>query len=227
MRALGIDLASSFWAANGSALVEFSPLRFERAACGAIRWPSAPLSARALAEAIDDHARSQGATAVALDGPQGWRDPASSAPGVGRSCERACRTQGKTGVWPKTYPGTQRAFFEFCIEVFAELAGKPYAVLEVFPTSAWRSSGLRPLPAKGKRPPLAPYVRALREAYALPPVRVISHDDLQALVAAVAGAAFAGGPAVAVRHGIEPTLDAGGRCLEGFIWDVAPRAAGG
>jgi hypothetical protein len=178
-----------------------------------------------------------------MDGPQGWRDPATpeGTPGVGRRCEYECRTQGKTGAYPRTYPGTQRPWIEFCIDVYADLlarrgvaladpAGRNgdtrYVVLECFPTSAWRSSGLVPLPAKGRKPELAPYWRRLRRAYGLPSCRIASHDDLQAIVAALSAAAAAGGPAIALPRGLPATVarnsDGSSLLLEGYIWDVEP-----
>ena len=101
-------------------------------------------------------------------------------------------------------------------------------MLECFPTSAWRSSGLDPLPAKGKRPELTPYLRALTAAYRLPRTRVSSHDDLQAIVAALSAAAAVGGPAVVDIKGAVGTIDGSRRRLEGYIWDVKPlRRTGG
>jgi Protein of unknown function (DUF429) len=185
-----------------------------------------------------------------MDGPQGWRGPATpaGAPGVGRRCEYECRTQGKTGAYPRTYPGTQRPWIDFCIEVFANLLARPgvaladpascsrsqaralsgsaYVLLECFPTSAWRSSGLRPLPAKSKRPDLLPHWRALRAAYGLPHARVATHDDLQAVVAALSAAAAIGGPASAIARGTAAGLvmhQGLAIRVEGYIWDVSPR----
>ena len=250
-RALGIDVASARWPSNGSALVEWDPRRgiFTRVRAPAIAWPAEPLTPRALADAIDSFARSSSALAVALDGPQGFRDPGTprGAPGVGRRCEHACRTQGKTGVYPRTYPSTQRRWVEFCVDLFDSLlsrrgvvlasagTGRPlrggYALLECFPTSAWRSSGLVPLPAKSRKVPLAPHARALAQAYGLPlpPRGVGGHDDLQAVVAALAAAAFAGGPAIPEPRGVPAgvAVDRRGvaRRTEGFIWDVRPARA--
>ncbi|HYV67110.1 MAG TPA: hypothetical protein VE964_12770 [Myxococcales bacterium] len=245
-KVLGIDLASSKWSSVGSATVEFDgrAARFTRVVPGAIAWPATELTPGALADAIDQFARREGVCAVALDGPQGWRDPATpdDTPGVGRRCEFECRTQGKTGIHPRTFPGTQRGWIEFCVDVFAHLLGKPgvaladpagcaagpgaYVILECFPTSAWRSSGLRALPAKGKKPDLAQFLRALSAPYSLPRARVQSHDDLQALVAALSAAAVAGGPATALPRGapakvIAPPSGSQLR-VEGYIWDVQP-----
>lgn len=246
-KVLGIDLASSNWSAIGSATIEFDDkaAKFTRVVAGAIRWPATSLTAEALADAIDAFARREGVRAVALDGPQGWRDPATpkNAPGVGRRCEYECRTQGKTGAYPRTFPGTQRGWIEFCVQVFADLLARPgvaladpagdarwasaYVVLECFPTSAWRSSGLRPLPAKSRKPDLRPFLRSLTAAYRLPRARLDSHDDLQAVIAALAATAAAGGPAIALPKGIPGGLAAtpdGSRLrTEGYIWDVQPR----
>ena len=50
----------------------------------------------------------------------------------------------------------------------APLPADGYVVLECFPTSVWRASGLTTLPGKRKHPALAPYVTALSDAYMLP-----------------------------------------------------------
>ncbi len=243
---LGIDLASAKWSSVGSATIGFDDEAnsFTRVVAGAIVWPAAPLTPDALADATDAFARREGVCAVALDGPQGWRDPAmpEGAPGVGRRCEHACRTQGKTGEYPRTFPGTQRKWIELCVEVFADLLARPgvaladpaadpgssggYVVLECFPTSAWRSSGLVALPAKGKKPELAPYVRSLTAAYRLPPISLTSHDDLQAVVAALTAVGAVGGPAVAEPKGVAASVIARPGVsplrIEGYIWDVSP-----
>ena len=196
--------------------------------------------------AVREHVR-----AVALDGPHAWRNPhtPADAPGVGRRCEYLCRTQGKTGVYPHTYPGTQFAWIDFCVQVFDALLVRPgvrladapprnatagprvgdvdegYVVLECFPTSIWRASGLTPLPAKAKRPNVQAHYDALAAAYALPPVQVTSHDDLQAIVAALAAAGAMGGPVQALPRGETCWMAehaAGLRRVEGLIWDAAP-----
>ena len=198
--------------------------------------------------------------AVAFDGPHAWRNPLTpaDAPGVGRRCEHLCRTQGKTGVYPRTYPGNQFAWIAFCVQVFDSLLAQPgvrladapaagvaptgdatagphagdvgdvgdgYVVLECFPTSTWRASGLTPLPAKAKRPDVQAHYHALAAAYALPPVQVTGHDDLQAIVAALAAVGGVGGPVRALPRGEACWMAAhadGLRRVEGFIWDAAP-----
>jgi hypothetical protein len=254
LRVLGIDIASANWAANGSALLEFDveAQSFTHVVTPAIEWPVAePMTPQALATAIDRSARACGVRAVSLDGPQGWRDPSTllHLPGVGRRCEYESRTQGRTGVFPQTYPSNQRSWIQFCTQVFAALLEHPdvylaeaddalvppetgYAILECFPTAAWRSSGLLPLPAKSKRPPLTPYALNLKNAYGLPldEAGITSHDDLQALVAALPAAAVVGGPAEPVRTGVPSSTritESGVLRLEGFIWNVRPRRPAG
>ncbi|MBL8934321.1 MAG: DUF429 domain-containing protein [Archangium sp.] len=235
MRVLGIDLASATWRDNGSAMIEFDTDRFISVTAPAVVWPRTALSPSALAVSIHDFCATNEVAAVALDGPQGWRDPLtpSSEPGVGRRCEWLCKTQGKTGVHPRAYPSTQLGWIEFCIAVFDELLHTHGAtlfegdrrrglqVMECFPTSTWRASGLTPLPGKGKKPTLAPFVRELRRAYRLPPFQVRSHDDLQAIVAALSAAGTMGGPCRAIAHGV-PARTTGGHRIEGFIWDAKP-----
>ena len=212
----------------------------------AIRWPYGKLTAVALADAIDHYVRRSGIVAVSLDGPQGWRDPETrlGTPGVGRRCEYECRTQAKVGTYPRTFPSNQRAWVEFSIELFASLLARPgvrlaatdtsapmrgdgYVVLESFPTSLWRTAGLAPLPAKARKPDLRPFARSLFAAFriASPADQIASHDDLQAVVAAIAAAAFAGGPAIPVPRGVPAVprhTDGREMLTEGLIWDARP-----
>ena len=250
---LGVDLASARWADVGTALVWCDVVAgiVTRVAAGVIDWPAhLPVSADALADAIHACAVREGVAAVALDGPHAWRDPARGAdgPGVGRLAEFAVRAQCKTGVYPRTFPGTQVAWTRLSIAVFdallaregvrlatpddpragagASRAGAGYLLLESFPTAIWRASGLTPLPAKSRRPDVAAFYARLADAFALPAADVASHDDLQALVAALAGVGVAGGPVDARAHGAPhrevPHAD-GPHRVEGWIWDARPR----
>jgi hypothetical protein len=116
-KVLGIDTALVGWEAVGSGVIEFDASSFTRLLSPAVAWPRQPLSARALAVEIDRFARAEQIAAVSIDGPQGWRNPVTpptppGTPGVGRRCEYLCRTQGKTGVYPQTYPACTLKLWE-------------------------------------------------------------------------------------------------------------------
>ena len=206
-----------------------------RAAVDVVPWPETGRpSAAELARAIDGFARANEIRAVSIDGPQAWRDPRRPpSEGVGRACERATRTPGKTGAG-RTFPENYLAWTTLSLELFAALRALPgvevadsedaraasYLVLECFPTSTWRSLGLTPLPAKARRPDLARWRAALRERIALEIPADASHDELQAVLAALPAAALLGGPLRAVAHGV-PSSSVDGVSVEGLIWDAA------
>jgi hypothetical protein len=249
----GVDLGAS-WKTTGSAELAFTTGeagRFVSCRPDAVAWPQRPITAAEMAAAIDTWAHGSGLRAVSIDGPQAWKDPREVHPGVGRACEYACKTPGKTGRHGVSFPRTWLKWICFSIELFHHLRALPhvvvansvepstlqpllpngYYVLECFPTSAWRSSGLRPLPGHSKAPPpvVESHARALWEAYGLPDWRGLQHHDhLQAVVAALAGAALVGGPCVSRPSGVPARRipgDAGSpeHWTEGFIYDVSPR----
>lgn len=258
LTALGIDLASSRWGDNGSASIQFTSDGWAKCGVRVITWPGGPLTPAALADSINTYARQTGAAAVCLDGPQGWRTPGITTydrPGVGRWCEHEVNAQGKTGEYGHTYPRTQASWIRFCISVFDELLAKSgvvlannpdatrldrlvngYWLLEVFPTSIWRSSGLPPLPGKarttlGRMDEARGYLTA---RYGMPNGTLPdhgSHDDLQALVAALSGVGLLGGPAIAEANGFPAAErsaqgDVPVHRVEGLIWDARPRHPG-
>ena len=253
LRVLGIDLASARWSNNGSAVLRFdaSTPAWTAIRVPAIVWPTDALTPVAMAKAIDRFAVSHDIIAVALDGPQGWRDPDTAAglPGVGRRCERACGTQGRTGVQGKSYPQKQCGWITFCIDVFAELLSLGHAqlgnaagslsqnpngywIVECFPTWTWRESGLEALPGKAglRNHGTGPYWEALQEAFDLPNYSdAIGHDDLQGIVAALAASAAVGGPCISTAYGEPSRIAAGANNrairLEGLIWSARPSTA--
>lgn len=263
IRVLGIDLACRSWRDNGSAVLEFQPGEnpaWVAVRPSAIVWPQAPLSPspQGLANHILQFVTENKIHAISLDGPQGWRDPfpePATRPGVGRWCEYLAHCPAKAGGFGVTYPAAQMGWFEFCVELFAALRANPLIalaeipganestrlppqpdrpyLLETFPTSTWRTSGLRPLPDKGRvggnRAVLRAYAQRLFECFGLPAGDgwVGTHDDLQAVVAALPAAALLGGPCLPVPRGHPGRVEYGTAELpphwvEGLIWDARP-----
>jgi hypothetical protein len=251
--ALGVDLALISWQANGAALLTFtvgSHAAWQHCRTGAIRWPATTISPNAMAGAIDTNALAYGAGAVGLDGPHAWRDPDLAAHlGVGRHCEYAARTPGKTGPYGTVYPRSYTRWAAFSIAVFAHLLALPhvhlandpdtrllapppghYYLLETFPTATWRASGLAPLPGHRRAPPavVTEYTGTLRTTYALPTsARTDNHDELQAITAALPAAALLGGPCHVLAHGEPARCSRGDGAVppypvEGLIWAAAP-----
>ncbi len=259
LRVLGVDLASKSWSDSGSAILEFqiSPQpKWLSAQYGCIEWPDCDLTSAAMAEVIHSYVAENMLDAVSLDGPQGWREPKPEIRGgVGRWCEYLAACPGKTGKYGKTYPGTYRNWIQFSLEVFEtlidrsdfQLANNPDSkilellddqycwLLECFPTSIWKTSGLKPLPAKtkfaGNHQKISSYVTALQKCYDLPNLEDWqgTHDDLQAIVAALPAAGLLGGPCQAVPKGksgwfVDAKADIPRHWVEGIIWDSKPRS---
>lgn len=229
-----------------------APARVTRVVPGAVAWPSGPLTPEGMAAAILAFARAHEVVAIALDGPHAWRDPATpaGAPGVGRRGEFALRTQGKTGVFGRAYPSTQLGWTAFSIRVFEVLLSAPgvrmavpedarvpatgdvpppaardLLLLESYPTAVWRAAGLLPLLARARRPDLTAAYARLAQAFGLPPAEVAGHDDLQAVVAALAAAGVVSDAVAARAHGVAVGwVDRPVRHrVEGYVWDAAPR----
>lgn len=234
-RVLGIDLACRRWADIGSARLEPGPLDGFRAVVPALTMPEGNPDPLLLANLVDSHCRAHGVKVVALDGPHAWRDPASRRDGAGRWCERLVRAQGKTGVPGTALPRTQLRWTRFCIEVFDALLAKPgvslagegpkggaYAVMECYPTAAWRALGLPPLPGKGKcgATELEWWKKRLECRSGCEVPGILRHDDLQAVVAALTALAFAAGHGGALPLG-DPVKRAEGTRLEGWIWNLS------
>jgi hypothetical protein len=259
---LGIDLASARWRDNGSSLLRFEAGdanqrgHWTSLEVGCVAWPDAELNASRMAQTLLGFITRHDVQGLSLDGPHGWREPdAKNRPGVGRLCEFEARCQCKTGIYPTTYPRNQRAWTEYCIDLVAVLRRsggvlvsrnefehqggrlkriqtERFYLIEAFPTSLWRTSGLTPLPSKQhfrKSKSVvddlsgSEYWQALRSAYGLPSPEgnVMSHDDLQAIAAAIPIAALLGAPAIPVARGKDAYVDlTSDRLCEGIIWDA-------
>lgn len=178
-----------------------------------IRLPALGLTGRpeasALAKTIIALAEQLGARLLFIDGPQAWKAPDN---GLlhSRICERQLSTQGKTGLPCFTKPSNYAPFTAFAVDLFDQLASLGWSrlpdelalssssrfALESFPTSAWRSLGLKPLPGKANTP-VGTVQAKLTELSCLLPISVedagdLTHDELQALVAGLAGIAVEG-----------------------------------
>jgi len=249
---LGIDLACRSWRDIGSASLTFrtgGESRWIDVAPGCLSWPNLELTPQNLAEAINYYAQNHNISAVSLDGPQGWRDPSAGLrKGVGRWCEYETKTPAKTGTFGVTYPGTWRRWIEFSVDVFSDLLGlghvllandpitlpsipeQGYLLLECFPTSTWKASGLRPLPghSNANRNVVVEWARRIQICYGLPRnAATENHDDLQAIVGALPAAALLNGPCVAAPKGEPAKLVTSGNGnpshrVEGLIWDAMP-----
>jgi hypothetical protein len=191
----------------------------------------------ALASHLDDLCAQHGARLLLLDGPQGWKLPDNGHQHC-RCCERELNTPAKTGEPGHVKPGNYLAFVGFSIAVFDELATRGWRrieeqsgalgdgdrlMIESFPLAAWRTLRLQPLPSKAKTTPpiLSDRLRSLEVLLPLSLSGLPTHDDLQALVAGVAGVALELGRAPACQFSGVPPVFWEGYWREGFI--LCPR----
>src|SRR5581483_1766938 len=197
-----------------------------------------PLTPATLADAVYDFCVNERISVVLLDGPQGWKDPESPLLHC-RGCEKALNTPAKTGIQGIVKPSPYTAFVEFSIAVFARLVQRgatlasdsqvtvPPGVLalESFPNAAWKKLGIKPLPAKSRCKPveIAARLKELTERFQIEtPETSPTHDQLQALVTAIAGRAILQGDSGAyLAQGVPPSTK-NGTTVEGFI--VSPTA---
>jgi len=168
-----------------------------------------PLFPTTVGEAIFGFCSRQAIPIVLIDGPQAWKDPDSEL-AYCRRCEKKLNTPAKTGIVGNVKPATWTRFVEFSIAVFSrlvdlgrKLAENPHPVaadgevlvLESFPFSAWRKAGILPLPSKRKcrSEDLAQRLSELQRLYRPIVATAPNHDELQALVAGLAGIAILDG----------------------------------
>jgi hypothetical protein len=184
-----------------------------------------PLSALELAQKLYYWSGGRSANAIALDGPQSWKDPAN---GLlhSRICDRAVNAPAKMGLPGEVKPRTYGAFSSFSVRVFDYLdwLGQPRLTssdrpidrtMEVFSLATWRSLGLKPLPAKSKCSK-ADLDRGCRDlaAFVEMPFQP-NHDQFQAIVGGLGALRLTEGRAVRLE-GRDPFL-LEGEWREGFI----------
>jgi hypothetical protein len=229
MRIISVDLAYTSYEKLGIILLEEKQGGFVAHGLSArdlalIGPPSPQELARSLTEACARFS----VPLLFLDGPQGWKHPGNGLQ-HSRVCEHLLNTPGKVGLPGICKPGNYLPFVAFSIAVFQELVTNGFELwsgrattlvaVESFPTSAWRKLGLQPLPAKWKAQfgHLQQAASDLRSMFPLEVPEGLSHDQLQALVAAVAGVPLVRGhPTGYVASGIMPSL-VEGTWREGFI----------
>lgn len=151
--------------------------------------------AEAFAERLLRLADENGVRVILLDGPQAWKS-ARNPNALARECERVFYTPGKTGLPLQVVPRSWTRMAVFSVAMFDALheagwsrlssnwSGGRVAV-ESFPTSAWRSLGERALPGKARKPDVLAWVQRLSRIVRVP--SAITHDELQAVVAGLAG----------------------------------------
>lgn len=233
MNILGIDLASQHYCDIGLALIDAG------SAPRSVQWVrppahglSDPPDATALGEFVGKLARNRDVTIIAVDGPAAWKAPDN---GLlhSRVCERQLNTQAKTGLPGFAKPASALRFVSFAVEFFdalaaqgwprsAQAADKPIELpltIEVWPTAAWRALGLRPLPSKAATRPtdVADWLRQLQTVFPMQLTEPPTHDELQAVVAALVGEALARGRADQVAFYGQPPFILDGAWREGYI----------
>jgi hypothetical protein len=233
-RLVSVDLAYKRFADIGVCVIERRArgMRAEFVALTAAAG-EAP-DARRVAEACAVLAESRGAELLSIDGPQAWKHPANPSP-HSRTCDRVVRAPAKVGAPGEVKPRPYAAFVEFSIALFDALhelgwprlasAGSPRRrAAEVFPHFAWKRLGMPPLPAKAKctLQRLRAAHRELGKRLSIETNRAPGHDELQALVAGIAGLALLEGDTSGYELLGEPPRVVNGVWREGLI--LAPRA---
>jgi len=199
MAVASIDLAYKRSADIGIAVIGDGESGAE---CAFLEMPLCIMRPELVADHLEGICRSRSITTLLIDGPQGWKSP-SNGLDHSRLCERTLNTPAKTGEPEIVKPGNYAPFVKFSIDVFERLGELGWSrlmskdqpdtsqrtVMESFPMSAWVSLGMKPLPAKSKcrHHEVNDWLVALQSRIPVSVTRAPSHDELQALVAGLAG----------------------------------------
>ncbi|KPK90866.1 MAG: hypothetical protein AMJ88_15150 [Anaerolineae bacterium SM23_ 63] len=230
---LSVDIAHRRYADNGIAFLDGGSDVVQLIKADDLRVKDPP-TPEGFAAALNTFCDREGVSVLLLDGPQGWREPKSQIEHM-RLCERVLNTPGKTGVFGTVKPSTYLPYIKFSIELFHQLRIKhdwellrsnwnkrPWErwLVESFPTAAWKTLGLKNLPAKSKctSDQLIAWRNDLSTLTGLKLPDVLTHDELQAVVVLPLGRAMVkGDESQVILSGVDPYLTKEGVVLEGLI----------
>lgn len=223
MSVLSVDLASRRYRDFGFAYLEsgnWTP-RYPVAADLGLSDPPDPGK---LAAALNDFSRDQAVDVLLLDGPQGWRHPASPVEHM-RLSERAFNTPGKSGLPGNAKPSTYLKYIQFSVDVFDQLRrshgwallthdwparARQRWVVECFPSAAWSLMGLDRLPSRAKQSQIDQAARELAQVSGLELPSKLTHDELQASVVLLLGTSIASAsPERVILAGVDPIVELG------------------
>ncbi|CAA9247125.1 MAG: hypothetical protein AVDCRST_MAG93-1578 [uncultured Chloroflexia bacterium] len=201
MTVISVDLAHTSYRNIGIAVLTSGA---DGISCELVRMTAsgAPQPAT-LAQFLSELCADKQSKVLFIDGPQGWKAPDN---GVlhSRVCERELNTPAKTGLPGNVLPATYEPFVTFSIRVFDCLTALGWSrlgsentqppdserlLVESFPSSAWRALGVPSLPSRrrARQSDLDNGLEALSGMFDLRVSDEPSHDELQALVAGLAG----------------------------------------
>ena len=206
--------------------------------------PAGPVDANILAGRLNHLCGVRGIRVMMLDGPQAWKSRSNGLE-YARVSERQLNRAAKTGLPGQVKPITCRPFAEFCLDVYDALCRRGWRrlatqeqpgsaldqkqeriLVESCPYEAWKSLGLKPLPAKRRAEvsDLAESYAALRSLIPITTSRPPNHDQLQAIVAGLPGLALEERNTAAARIVGNPPRREDGHRREGFIVLPVPPA---
>jgi len=214
-------------------------------ACEIIRWNDfGEVEAEKLAGRLNHLCAIRGIRILMLDGPQAWKSRLNGLRHA-RVSERQLNTAAKTGLPGMVKPVSYRPFAEFCIDVYDALCRRGWQrlatreepgslperiLVESYPYEAWRSLGLKPLPAKRRSSvsDLATAFGALRSMISFTVNCPPNHDQLQAIVGGLPGLALEERNSEGTRIVGQPPRREEGHWREGFIvLPVTPKKSPG
>jgi hypothetical protein len=206
--------------------------------CETILWNDpGPIEVETLAGRLNHLCATRGIRVLVLDGPQAWKSPTNGLEHA-RISERQLNTAAKTGLPGMVKPLSYRPFAEFCLDVYDALCRRgwrrlatreqPVSVqdqnqerllVESCPFAAWKSLGLKPLPAKRRArvSDLAEAYGALRAMIPFTVNRPPNHDQLQAIVGGLPGLALEERNTAGAHIVGNPPRREEGHWREGFI----------